>query len=119
MSEKVMHEWVGMEGHWRVVEVDNAAAFEFPGRLMFSDGGDATNWREITVPVDVITKIARLSARVETLDGAVAIYAKQSGELIAENERLREVITELRGICGVRTVGWEIAQEALEASDEG
>jgi len=33
--------------------------------------------------------IAKLAARVEELEGALAIYTNQAGELIAENKRLR------------------------------
>ena len=62
---------------------------------------------------------AALAARVESTEKDCEEYCDAWEKEKAENKRLREAITELRGICGVRTVGWEIAQEALEASDEG
>lgn len=40
-------------------------------------------------------KILRLRERVEELEGAVGVYSKQSEELIAENQRLRERVEEV------------------------
>ena len=59
-----------------------------------------------------------LAQRVEELERIVAVRVDDEKGLVAENQRLREALKELGGICGIHSSGWMIAQEALEASDE-